>query len=144
LINEEDLIMNRNERMQKIVENEPIFINTFNNSKNAYAILQLPIEALYKFRDYEDITEYLKIEPARDDYNVIYAKELNAIKGTTDKTVNAVLENIFMMYNTGNRPTDYYGTSLSVSDVIMLKIDNKVTAYYVDSFGFKKLENFEF
>lgn len=135
--------MNRNERMQKIVENESTFINTFNNFENGYAILQLPIEALYKFRDYEDVTEYLKLKPVREDYNVLYARELNAISGTTDKTVNAVLENLYIMYNVGDRPADYYGTSLSVSDVLILKINNTTTAYYVDSFGFKKLENFE-
>ena len=52
-------------------------------------------------------------------------------------------EGIFIRFNC-DIPIDYYGTSLSVSDVVVLKMNNVITAYYVDSFGFKKLENFEF
>ena len=139
--------MNRNERLQKIVENEPTFINTFNNSENAYVILQLPIEALYKFRDYEDVTEYLKLKPVREDYNILWAERCMSLDNPTTKEINEILEGIFIRFNCGERPTmtdNYYGTSLSVSDVIILKLNNTTNAYYVDSFGFKKLENFEF
>ena len=39
---------------------------------------------------------------------------------------------------------NYYGTSLSVSDVVVLKLNNITNAYYVNIIGFKELENFEF
>lgn len=139
--------MNRNGRMQKIVENEPTFINTFNNSENAYAILQLPIDIPYKFRDYEDVTEYLKTEPNRNDYKMLFADTCMSMEDLTDAEIIEVLEGIFIRFNSDGGPTEddnYYGTSLSVSDVIVLRINNEVTAYYVNGFGFKKLENFEF
>lgn len=139
--------MNRNGRMQKIVENEPTFINTFNNSENAYAILQLPIDIPYKFRDYEDVTEYLKTEPNRNDYKMLFADTCMSMEDFTDAEIIEVLEGIFIRFNSDGGPTEddnYYGTPLSVSDVIVLRINNEVTAYYVNGFGFKKLENFEF
>ena len=37
---------------------------------------------------------------------------------------------------------DYHGHSLSVSDVIMLNQDGKISAHYVDSIGFKELPGF--
>ena len=40
------------------------------------------------------------------------------------------------------RPLDYHGHSLSVSDVIMLNQDGKISAHYVDSIGFKELLGF--
>ena len=145
--------MDRNERMQKmakrvqkIVENDTTFKNAFNNFENGYAILQLPIDIPYKFRNYEDVTEYLKTEPNRNDYKMLFADTCMSMEDLTNAEIIEVLEGIFIRFNSEGRPTEddnYYGTSLSVSDVIVLKINNEVTAYYVDSFGFKKLENFE-
>ena len=40
------------------------------------------------------------------------------------------------------RPLDYHGHSLSVSDVIMLNQDGKISVHYVDSIGFKELPGF--
>lgn len=40
------------------------------------------------------------------------------------------------------RPLDYHGHSLSVSDVIMLNQDGKISAHCVDSIGFKELPGF--
>ena len=44
-----------------------------------------------------------------------------------------------------NRPgidDEYYGTSLSVSDIILIKIKGDIKAFYVNGFGFKEIENF--
>ena len=135
--------MNKVERMNRINENALMYVNKFNACENAYAILQLPIDVMYKFRDYEDVTTYLKREPDRTDYNVLYANKCMALDNPTTKAINEILEGIFIRFNC-DIPIDYYGTSLSVSDVVVLKMNNVITAYYVDSFGFKKLENFEF
>ena len=135
--------MNKVERMNRINENALMYINTFNVCENGYAILQLPIDVVYKFRDYEDVTTYLKREPDRADYNVLYANKCMSLDNPTTKEINEILEGIFIRFNC-DIPIDYFGTSLSVSDVVVLKLNNKTTAYYVDSFGFKKLENFEF
>ncbi len=55
---------------------------------------------------------------------------------------NETLENLFYKYNM-ERPEDFKGHSLSVSDVIVVRERSKSTAYYVDSFGFKQLDRFE-
>lgn len=53
----------------------------------------------------------------------------------------AMLESLFSRFNM-ERPQDFRGHSLSVSDVIALKLDGQVTCYYTDSFGFEKLPDF--
>ena len=53
----------------------------------------------------------------------------------------AMLESLFSRFNT-ERPQDFRGHSLSVSDVIALKLNGQVTCYYTDSFGFEKLFDF--
>lgn len=52
-----------------------------------------------------------------------------------------MLESLFSRFNT-ERPQDFRWHSLSVSDVIALKLDGHVTCYYTDSFGFEKLPDF--
>ena len=51
------------------------------------------------------------------------------------------LDRIYEEFNV-NKPNDYYGHSLSVSDVIVLHDKGEDAAYYVDTFGFTKLDNF--
>lgn len=128
-----------------VKENEPEFREIFNNSENAYAILQLPIEADYKFRGFEDVVKIAKKMPTRADYKLIYAKVLHT-KYTEDETPRSMADDIFTIFNLPNRPgfdEDYYGTSVSVSDVLVIKINGVVFTYYVDTFGFQRLENFE-
>ncbi len=55
---------------------------------------------------------------------------------------NETLENLFYKFNM-ERPEDFKGHSLSVSDVIVVKERSKSTSYYVDSFGFKQLDHFD-
>ena len=51
------------------------------------------------------------------------------------------LDTLYERFNI-HRPDDFTGHSLSVSDVIVLESEGKKTPFYVDSFGFQKLENF--
>ena len=51
------------------------------------------------------------------------------------------LDTLYERFNI-HLPDDFTGHSLSVSDVIVLESDGKKTPFYVDSFGFQKLENF--
>ena len=46
-----------------------------------------------------------------------------------------------MQFNT-DRPEDFTGHSLSVSDIVALKVGGVVSCHYVDSIGFRELENF--
>ena len=51
------------------------------------------------------------------------------------------MEELFIQFNV-HRPADFKGHSLSVSDVVALKRQGQVDAFFVDSFGFKKLPGF--
>lgn len=134
--------MTRTERTTIIKENENGFKDIFNNNASAYAILQLPIEVPYKFRGLRDIKEITGQEPNRNDYNVLYAEGLDWEGEITEKQFLEIGEALFTQFNIGERPDNYYGTSMSVSDVVIIKINGTIKALYVDNFGFKVLENF--
>jgi hypothetical protein len=51
------------------------------------------------------------------------------------------LDAIFEKFNV-DRPEDFRGYSLSVSDVIVIKHSDLVKAYYVDDIGFKEIPKF--
>ncbi len=51
------------------------------------------------------------------------------------------LEDIYTKFNI-DRPDDFTGHSLSVSDVVVLVKDGETTAHFVDSFGFKEVPEF--
>ena len=53
----------------------------------------------------------------------------------------AQLEAFYVQFNI-NRPEDFRGHSLSVSDIVALKVGGVVSCHYVDSIGFKELEGF--
>ena len=54
---------------------------------------------------------------------------------------DTTLESIFTEFNT-NRPYDFYGHSLSVSDIVVLSDKGKNSAYYCDKTGWEKVDKF--
>ncbi len=85
-----------------------------------------------RFQSYGDIAKAGK-KPDFANYEKVYSGELAADK----RDVGEKLESLFTKFNI-DRPEDFSGRSVSVSDVIA--IDDK--AYYVDSAGFKPLTDF--
>ena len=79
----------------------------------------------------------LMIEEVRDE--ILYRGNLPEGKRSVPQA--ELLEQLYQKFNCA-RPTDYHGHSLSVSDVIMLNQDGKISAHYVDSIGFKELPGF--
>lgn len=90
-----------------------------------------------------DETRYYRFEPLdrlqaaglevdTGNYNLVYTGQLAA--GDT-------LEGIFERFNI-DRPADFTGHSLSVSDVITLNRGGNETAHYVDSMGFQDVPQF--
>lgn len=56
-----------------------------------------------------------------------------------------IAEEVFSKFNDGNRPNHeigYYGHSLSVGDVVLIKKNGDITAYEVERYGFKALDDF--
>lgn len=68
----------------------------------------------------------------RENYDLIYSAPLSE-KDT--------LDGIYEKFNI-NHPKDFRGHSLSVSDIVAINKGGGITAYYVDSFGFKEIPGF--
>ena len=83
--------------------------------------------------------EQMGMTPNPAHYEVVYFANTPAyLYGMPDA---AALEELFIQFNV-NHPADFKGHSLSVSDVIALKRQGQVDAFFVDSFGFKELPGF--
>ncbi len=94
-----------------------------------YQILQIKdFESCnYVFVNYERAVKY---GFNLDDYEVVYEGTVEAINNDLYDT----LEYLFYIFNC-QRPIDFTGHSLSVSDIICVEDEY----YYVDSCGFKKI-----
>ena len=68
----------------------------------------------------------------KEDYKLVYVGEFLG---------NMSLDDIFERFNI-DRPEDFRGHSLSVSDIIVLNDGEKVTAHFVDSISFEQLDSF--
>ena len=80
-------------------------------------------------------SDFLKMKGvaiSRENYNLIYTAPLE--EGMT-------LEEIFRRFNI-ERPEDFRGHSLSVSDVVVLHQDGENSCHFVDSFGYKEVPEF--
>ncbi len=108
------------------------------SANNSYAILQLRHSDETAFERFMSL-DYLKRqdkEPDIDHYEVVYTAPLLPYKD-----VNTMLEETYVKFNM-ERPSDFTGHSLSVSDIVALKQNGVVSCPYVDSIGFKELPNF--
>lgn len=86
-----------------------------------------------RFEPYERLTK-AGLKPDFKSYDKMYEADVSMLSG---KNTGEKLESAFYVFNQ-ERPEDFKGHSLSVSDVVVL--DD--TAYYVDSVGFKPLKDF--
>lgn len=89
-----------------------------------------------RFESLERLAE-LGQKPEFSNYDKIYEGDLSTVNVRGD-TVGDKLEAVFVKFNL-DRPEDFKGHSLSVSDVVVM--DDK--AYYVDSVGFQPLKEFK-
>lgn len=115
-------------------------IRTYDDVEKAqgtFKIYQLPGGEKYHGVRFESM-DRLKadgVQLNKDDYELMYEGEVGEFRG------NATLEALFAQFN-NDRPDDFLGHSLSVSDVIVIHTDGKDTAYFCDSFGFTEMPEF--
>lgn len=105
---------------------------------DAYAILQLrhtDETVMERFMSRESLARQGK-EPDFDHYEVVYTAPLPAFSDQT-----AMLEGLYTKFNI-DHPSDFKGHSLSVSDIVAIKVAGAVSSHYVDSFGFTALPDF--
>lgn len=101
---------------------------------DAYAVMQLKGSAPAELR-YTGL-KYLPQPPAPGNYDILYTGPIACAQNQS-----ATLENLFEIFNI-NRPGDFTGHSLSVSDIIALKQDGVVSYHYCDNVGFQELPGF--
>ena len=115
-------------------------IRTYDDVEKAqgtFKIYQLPSGEKYHGVRFEDMEQLKKdgVQLNHDDYELVYEGEVGEFRG------NATLEALYTQFNT-DHPEDFRGHSLSVSDVIVISVDGKDTAYFCDSFGFTEMPEF--
>ena len=123
------------ERMDHQQEREQAFLN---HKGDCYAIYQ--VKHTDELRDirYEGL-EWVKSigrTVQRDNYDLVYTAPLapGDLKGS-------VLDNLEYRFN-NEHPADYRHPSMSVSDIVAIKRDGKVSCHYCDSFGFQQIPGF--
>ena len=99
---------------------------------DCFAIYQQPVEAPGRFRSYDEQKGGIQ----RSGYRLVYTGELNP-GGSVGKNLN----DLWYKFNQ-EHPADYHFPSLSVSDIVALKVDGVVSCHYVDSIGYKELPDF--
>ena len=119
-------------------EKNPIrTIDDVEKAQGKFQIYQLPSGDEYQGVRFESM-DRLKadgVQLNKDDYALVYEGEVGEFRG------NATLEALYTQFNI-DHPEDFRGHSLSVSDVIVISVDGKDTAYFCDSFGFTEMPEF--
>ena len=101
---------------------------------DTFAIYQLkggPETRDYRFEAYESLQE-AGLAVDRQNYDLVYTAPLDG---------KTTLEDIYRTFNL-DRPADFTGHSLSVSDIVVLTRSGKEEAHYCDSFGFTPVPEF--
>ena len=75
-------------------------------------------------------------EPDIEHYDVVYTGTLPPY---TDQS--AMLEGLYTKFNI-DHPEDFRGHSMSMSDIVALKVAHEVSFHYVDRIGFVELQGF--
>ena len=123
------------DRMDHQQEREQAFLN---HKGDCYAIYQ--VKHTDELRDirYEGL-EWVKSigrTVQRDNYDLVYTAPL-----TPGDLKGSVLDNLEYRFN-NEHPADYRHPSMSVSDIVAIKQDGKVSCHYCDSFGFQQIPGF--
>ncbi|MDD3228623.1 MAG: YodL domain-containing protein [Oscillospiraceae bacterium] len=110
-----------------------------NNPADCFAIYQLKPGEDTRYLRFESLAAVTAAGQAveRKNYEPVYTDSLTKFDGTRDR-----LEDLFNRFN-NDRPADFHGHSLSVSDIVALKQSGQVSYHYVDSFDFAPLPDFE-
>lgn len=106
-----------------------------NSPTDSMAIYQLRRDAPVELR-FANLGS-LAAPPDPANYEAVYTREVYPVDDT-----GRILENFYYIFN-DERPGDFVGHSLSVSDIVALKQDGKVSYHYCDSTGFQELPAFQ-
>ena len=101
----------------------------------SYKLYQMPMSNISKFRSFDETKENIKLS----DYVLVYC-------GKLEYNEENFLDEIFYILNM-KRPKDFYGHSMSVSDVLCVydeETNYEYGYYYCDDLGWVKLSKERF
>lgn len=124
-------VMERQEHQQ---EREQAFLS---QNRDCFAIYQVSRDDPQNVRFMN--LDWLKshdISIDRSNYDLIYTAPLRE-----SSTVPEQLEKLYEQFNL-QKPADFHSPSMSVSDIVAIKQDGKVSCHYCDSVGFTQIPGF--
>lgn len=124
-------VMERQEHQQ---EREQAFLA---QNRDCFAIYQVSRDDPQNVRFMN--LDWLKshdISIEHSNYDLIYTAPLRE-----SGTVSEQLENLYEQFNL-QKPADFHSPSMSVSDIVAIKQDGKVSCHYCDSVGFTQIPGF--
>ena len=124
-------VMERQEHQQ---EREQAFLS---QNRNCFAIYQVSRNDPQNVRFMNlDWLESHDVSVDRSNYDLIYTAPLSE-----SGTVPEQLEKLYQQFNL-EKPVDFHSPSMSVSDIVAIKQDGKVSCHYCDSVGFTQIPGF--
>ena len=124
-------VMERQEHQQ---EREQAFLS---QNRDCFAIYQVSRDDPQNVRFMNlDWLKSLDISIDRSNYDLIYTAPLSE-----SSTVPEQLEKLYQQFNL-EKPVDFHSPSMSVSDIVAIKQDGKVSCHYCDSVGFTQIPGF--
>ena len=125
-------VMERQEHQQ---EREQAFLS---QNRDCFAIYQ--VKHTDELRDirYEGMDWLRSIGQAvkRENYDLVYTAPLESCNSP-----QAAVEQLYNQFN-NDHPADYHHPSMSVSDIVAIRQDGKVSCHYCDSVGFTQIPGF--
>lgn len=115
---------------------DSMILRSYDGRFAVYQIAKESPAARYQYFNMDLMQKY-GYSPRGDCYDMVYCGSLDR----TDRSDAEELEMIYTRFNT-TLPEDFYGHSLSVSDVVLINRGKEAKAYFVDSIGFKELPGF--
>ena len=124
-------VMERQEHQQ---EREQAFLS---QNRDCFAIYQVSRDDPQNVRFMNlDWLQSHNLAVDRSNYDLIYTAPLNGSGNTMEQ-----LETLYEQFNL-KKPVDFHSPSLSVSDIVAIKQDGKVSCHYCDSVGFTEIPGF--
>ena len=124
-------VMERQEHQQ---EREQAVLS---QNRNCFAIYQVSRDDPQNVRFMNlDWLESHDVSVDRSNYDLIYTAPLSE-----SGTVPEQLEKLYQQFNL-EKPVDFHSPSMSVSDIVAIKQDGKVSCHYCDSVGFTQIPGF--
>ncbi|MCM1381248.1 MAG: YodL domain-containing protein [Muribaculaceae bacterium] len=107
--------------------------------EDSFEIYQVKSGDEYRNKRFVGMSE-LDGTPNIADYELVYSGRL-AEQDITAENKDEILESVFDKFN-NDRPEDFNGHSLSVSDIVVLHKNGEDTVHYVDNAGFSDVPEF--